>query len=207
MPSFKQYLGNDLKDDRSRDCVRIELGNFEEYIKDERLIHDMPEMLLSFRVDRQRVVGMDKGKVPKIITGVFSMYGTGLTSLENGPVEAKRYHANYNSISSLEYGPMKCEGFQAFNNDLISLEGIGRKYLKECKELDVGFNPFKSNLLGVFLVKGLDSLTLFQPSDVNGFVVELKKVCRIIYDHFEEKDLLECQEELISKGYKDYAKL
>lgn len=73
----------------------------------------------------------------------------------------------------------------------------------ECEELTFTGNMLniKDSVLGLLLIKGLTYLD---------FGIKNKKApwVQIIFNHFKgDKDVLECQEELIENGFKEYAKL
>lgn len=62
--------------------------------------------------------------------------------------------------------------------------------------------PIESNVLGLILIKNLEK---FSFEDFKG---EVHPVQNIINKHLKgSRDVLECQEELIENGYKQYAKL
>ena len=71
------------------------------------------------------------------------------------------------------------------------------------KQIDVinsafylGGNPIKSNILGLLQIKHLKTVKNSHPAFI------------ILSKHLNgDKDILECQEELISNGYKEFAKL
>jgi len=121
-----------------------------------------------------------------------------LTSLNHCPTRLEyMLECSDNKIKSLSHAPKHVEIFKANNNKIISLAGIGKKYLLECESIEIKENPITSNILGLFLVKGLKEI-----------IADRREVFDIVIKHFNKgKDILACQEELIAAGYKEYARL
>lgn len=62
----------------------------------------------------------------------------------------------------------------------------------------------KSNILGIMLIKNLKNIEFMFKTKTN----EYEEIENIINRHLKsDRDILECQEELIDKGFKQYAKL
>jgi hypothetical protein len=112
-----------------------------------------------------------------------------------------------NKLLDINHLPSLVETMYLDNTDITNLKGIGRDYIKSAQYISLVNCPdLKSNILGLLSVKNLEHLashTSFKP-DAN---VELDSVIRIIRKHLETKDILECQEELIEAGFKEFAKL
>lgn len=143
---------------------------------------------------------------PRIVRGQFSIIdGYNLTSLKGGPLEAQKFECSENRhLISLEGAPQIVhEYFDASFCKITSLEGIGRKYLKDCKELDVGGNPITSNILGVILIKNLEDFYC------DSQIFKSNKRFKKIFVDFNRNghQVLECQEWLIENGFKELAKL
>lgn len=136
-----------------------------------------------------------------IVNGIFSANGCDrLESLIGAPIEVIKEVDLFEckKLNSLEGIPKichsymrmsSCDSFTSFNNVHKFITGINSIfYLPESLE---------SNILGLLLIKKLD------------FCTGLKApVMDIMNRHLSSgKDVLECQEELIEKGFKEYAKL
>ena len=140
--------------------------------------------------------------VPQYVGGNFYCYKTDITSLEFVPQSVGGYfYCSSTNITSLEFAPKFVGGFfNCSSTNITSLKGIGKNYLKEVKGyINLNFcSELKSNMLGLMLVKGLQEIEF----STN------KQIEEIFNNHLEgEIDILDCQEELITKGYKEYAKL
>lgn len=120
---------------------------------------------------------------PKIINGIFNCSGVRLHSLEGSPLIVR---GNY----------------QADNNELTSLKDIHKQIKEIHGTFSVRHNPIISNILGVLLIKNLEFF------DISANHNDKIKINMIIDHHIQgDRDVLACQEELISAGYKEYAKL
>lgn len=108
------------------------------------------------------------------------------------------------------YNLQECHGDIAMSSVHIpSLQGIGKYFLKIIDDRMYVNTSIKSNILGLLLVKELSWV----------YVSTEKKFIRcscnsepfdIVNIHLHstvERDILECQEELITKNYQSYAKL
>ena len=138
---------------------------------------------------------------PQYVGGNFSCDTTDITSLKFAP---KHVGGNFNcgstKITSLEFVPQSVGGsFGCSDTKITSLKGIGKDYLKEVRG-EIYLNDcheLKSNMLGLMLVKGLLGI------EFNNNEIE-----EIFNRHLQgERDILDCQEELITNGFKEYAKL
>jgi hypothetical protein len=138
---------------------------------------------------------------PQYVEGHFSCVGTNIKSLRFAPhYVGASFSGSCTDITSLEFAPQYVGTyFYCVSTKITSLKGIGKDYLKE-----VGFiilndcHELKSNMLGLMLVKGLKGIEF----DNN------KEIEDIFNRHLSgERDILDCQEELITKGFKEYAKL
>jgi hypothetical protein len=85
--------------------------------------------------------------------------------------------------------------------NLISLSGI-HKHLLQCKNIIISGSITKNNFLGLLNIKKLEEVYTNDDYDYSG------NICEIINKHLQsDRDVLECQEELITNGYRHYAKL
>jgi hypothetical protein len=135
----------------------------------------------------------------------FNCRSTSITSLEFSPKIIDRWFICHNTkITSLDHAPLKCYGFACDGNNILHLKGIGRSYLKECFELWLP-ETIKSNILGLCQIKNLKTIYI---QDYNITVVksgDLYEAIEIVKKYLN-KDIDECQEELIQNGFNDYAK-
>lgn len=130
----------------------------------------------------------------------FNCNNANLTTLEGCPQHVKGgFYCGSNKLVSLEYAPKTVLGdVFAIGNQITSLTGIGKQYLREINGiLTITDNPIESHILGVLLIKNLES-----------FHFDYTSVQHIINNHLDHnRDILECREELIQAGFKEYAKL
>jgi hypothetical protein len=128
---------------------------------------------------------------------------SGCTSLISLKVSLENTHNFWchgcSSLTSLEGAPFKTYNFLGSGcTSLRSLEGIGKDYLKEVNDVfSISNTGIKSNILGLLKVRNLKAIS----------ITDDKKLEEIINRHLETKDIIECQEELIENGYKEFAKL
>ena len=120
------------------------------------------------------------------------------------------YCASRTGISDFSGFPSVIEAdFQCRGNDKItSLHDID-KHIKQINAdgqgkglFDVSMCEIKSNVLGVFKIKGVKSVYFDHWTED-----KLKKVTEIINKHLKTGDIFDCQEELIDAGLEEYAKL
>ena len=122
---------------------------------------------------------------PQIISGDFFCKDNRLITLNDGPTHVyKNYSASSNNIKTLK--------------DI-------HKHIRQIGEvLYLHNNPIQSHILGLLLIKELRKVY----SVGNTFFSTGNAIFEIINNHIgRDRDVLECQEELISAGYKEYAKL
>jgi hypothetical protein len=136
---------------------------------------------------------------PDKITGNFNCSGNSLETLLGAPRHiGGNFEANKNKLTSLEGLPNHVGGYIDISfNKIKSLKSIHKRIKYIGKGLVLLDNPIKSDILGLLLVSGN-----LHAVNADG------KVFDIINKHLGgDKDVLECQEELISNGFKEYAKL
>jgi len=131
----------------------------------------------------------------------FSCSHTKITSLEFAPQYVGGYFSCFGTkITTLEFAPQYVGGsFGCSDTKITSLKGIGKDYLKEVKGIIYlnDCHELKSNMLGLLLVKGLQRI-YFDNNEIE----------EIFNRHLQgERDILDAQEELITEGFKEYAKL
>ena len=106
-----------------------------------------------------------------------------------------------NQLTSLEFCPKEVGGnFYCSSNKLTSLADIHKRLKKINGIFYANDNPIKSNVIGLMLVAGCKEVWL-----------DNKEVEEILNKHlkspFGHLRLLECQEDLLSAGFEEYAKL
>lgn len=142
------------------------------------------------------------------VKGDFNCADTKITTLEGGPKKVmKDYYANRCQLTSLEGAPNFIGSeFMANSNFITSLEGIGKKYLREINGyLSMYNNPLKSNVLGLMLIKNIKSFQInYAPYRMDENIAA--KLQEIMNGHLRG-DIMECREELVQAGLKEFAKL
>ena len=110
------------------------------------------------------------------------------------------FSCSHTKITSLEFAPQYVGGsFGCSDTKITSLKGIGKDYLKEVKGIIYlnDCHELKSSMLGLMLVKELQRI-YFDNNEIE----------EIFNRHLQgERDILDCQEQLITEGFKEYAKL
>jgi len=139
---------------------------------------------------------------PEKVGGYFYCYNNKLTSLEFCPEKVGGdFWCSNNKLTSLEFCPKEVGGdFGCSDNQLTSLADI-HKHLKKMNGIfHAHNNPIKSNVIGLMLVAGCKEVDL-----------DNKEVMNIMNKHlnspFGHLRLLECQEELLSGGFEEWAEL
>jgi hypothetical protein len=147
---------------------------------------------------------------PEHVTGSFYNNRTFTKSLIGGPKFVGEDFDTGDIITSLEGAPIHVgHKFIMSSKYITSLEGIGNKFLCECEILRIETNSIKSNILGILLIKGLLLLMTDRIITTDTFISRPRCEALMIIDrHLNgDRDILACQEELISAGLKEYAKL
>jgi len=102
-----------------------------------------------------------------------------------------------NQLTSLEGAPSQVGGYFACSyNKLTSLVGI-HKIIKSCQEIYLSGNPIKEGGLGLLLIKDLEHIVSELPA--------LKIIDK--YLGKGKRGMIDCQQELIKAGYKEFAKI
>ena len=102
------------------------------------------------------------------------------------------------TLTSLDFAPEYVgDSFRAEDCGITSLHNI-HKYVKHIGEYFLlKENPIKSHVLGVLLIDGLKMIQM-----------DFKPVQHILNNHLKgDRDVFACQEELIDKGFDEYAQL
>lgn len=138
---------------------------------------------------------------PTTVGGIMYIYKNRLKSFEGAPKYiGKHFYVHDNEISSFEGAPRFVgANFILTRNKLDSLKGI-HKYVKQINGvLNVSENNVSSHVLGVLRIEGLEALVLDPPA---------KEVQDIINKHLAgDRNIFDCQEELIAAGCEEFAKL
>jgi len=170
------------------------MQNFKQFLKE----NELQDITIT---DEDLVNGKLTKQYPDIKAN-FYCYKTDITSLEFVPQSVGRDFSCFGTkITTLEFAPQYVgRDCSCSNTKITSLKGIGKNYLKEVRgTIYLNFcTRLESNMLGLLLVKGLRFIEFSNN----------KPIKYIFNNHLDgERDILECQEELITKGFKEYAKL
>ena len=139
---------------------------------------------------------------PKEVGDDFYGHNNKLTSLEFCPKEVGGdFGCSFNKLTSLEFCPKEVGGeFWCSFNKLTSLADIHKRLKKMNGIFYANYNPIKSNVIGLMLVAGCKEVKL-----------DNKEVMNIMNKHLPNTKghlgLLECQEELLSAGFEEWAEL
>lgn len=173
-----------------------------------------------------------EGWCPHTVTGGCDLSSNELTNLKGGPqVVGARFNVSHNNLTSLEGSPKQVDAFVAADNKLTTLEGVTPEigmYLdisnnkftslkdihKHLKKID-GFlvvqgNDIKSHVLGLFLIDGLSGISFGKKAQPWGVIVNeyLGHAHSNDLSAEDRKDvMIDCQHELIEKGYEELAQL
>jgi len=129
-----------------------------------------------------------------------------LISLLGSPrLVSGHFNASDNLLDSLEGIPQIINGSINLSNNpkLKSLSGIHKKLKSVGMEFLIP-ETIKTGILSLMMVKELKSVQLIGPKVIPG----LSDALKILNRHLrKDRDVLACQEELISAGFKEFAKL
>ena len=115
------------------------------------------------------------------------------------------YIGHINKLSNIQ----ESHGYVNFlNANITTLQGIGKEYFKVIDNNITCNTAIRSNILGLLLVKKLSHIIVSEKikfsrctGNIEPFIIVKKHLTTL------ERDILECQEELITKKYYQYAKL
>lgn len=115
------------------------------------------------------------------------------------------------NLESLEGGPMIVVGnvWIGICNELKTLSGVSKRFLKEIHGTFSFPDSIESSILGVLNIRGLTNFSEINSPNTDTIQGEMNfNAMRILQQHFRHgKDVLDCQEEMIQSGLKEYAKL
>jgi len=139
---------------------------------------------------------------PEKVSGNFYCSDNQLTSLEFCPKEVGgNFRCSGNQLTSLEFCPKEVGGnFRCSFNKLTSLADIHKRLKKMDGIFYADGNPIKSNVIGLMLVAGCKEV------DLDNDEVE-KIMNKHMKSPFGHLRLLECQEDLLSAGFEEWAEL
>lgn len=134
-----------------------------------------------------------------------------LSSWKGIPNMTYRIDADECAFTSLEGCPQVMhDSLEVQGNKITNLKGIGKNYLRHCYgRIELQNNPVESHVLGLMNVIGLMRVEFIPTSlDDHPLTIPLIQLTKIANDHLRgSKDFLDFQEDLISAGLKDYAKM
>jgi len=124
------------------------------------------------------------------------------------PTYALLLFREFNYIKDLEGITPIINGDLFIQDKKLSLENI-HKHIKTLNGQIVLNYQYEGPLLGTLLVNGLTRIGCVQYGITNGTKLhEFIKIAKIINNRLQSnRDVLECQEELITSGYNEYAKI
>ena len=198
MQSFKEFIGEEKPKDYSLEWDVDSFGKMAYYRK-KLGFGDIIDNMVANDLSLRSLEGS-----PTIVRQSFNVADNMLkmNGLKGGPIDVFIYTCRGCELTSLEGAPERCNTFNAVSNHISSLEGIGKRYLKECKILLLSINPLESNFLGLLRVKELTQFKIKGNELARPWVA-----ANIINDHLQGKrDVDDCFEELTRKGFKEYAK-
>jgi hypothetical protein len=134
--------------------------------------------------------------------GTFNGELLKLTSLQGAPAVVDGYcYVSQNYLTSLEYAPAIIKGsFHCSWNSLTSLKDVHKIFKQINGTFFAHRNPIKSHVLGLLLIKGLES-AYFE----NEMLDEI--LGRHLPNKIGNKGVLACQSELLDAGLDDFAQL
>jgi hypothetical protein len=193
------------------------MQNFKQYLKENILNPRFEKLCKKYSGGKFYCSGLQlqslKGCPKKIISqsvysGWFDCSHNQLSSLEFGPETVEgSYIADNNFLTDVKFLP-KSIGVTSSNNiyihdnQIVTLEGIQKTSFNKSNGTVVLYgNPIKSNILGLLLVKNMSNIQ-FNKEDIGAQALQI-----VQQNLLKNKDILECQEELIEAGLKEYAKL
>jgi hypothetical protein len=123
--------------------------------------------------------------------------------------DALIFNRNHEKIKTLEgITPIIYGGLVFFNQVDINLTNI-HKHIKLLQgQISLNYK-YRGPLLGTLLTNGLTRIGYYRYGNSKKDDIEyFNRLTTIVNNHLQtNRDILECQEELITNGYKDYAKL
>ena len=134
----------------------------------------------------------------------FNVGNNQITSLVGGPkfISAEMI-VSANHLTDLIGAPLICNrDFDCQFNKITHLKGIGKDYLKECGEIIISDEYITGNILGLLLIKNFKHFTGVSDQE-QGWL----RISRQYWNGTRDNDVLECKEELMNKGYREYARL
>ena len=160
----------------------------------------VPGSLIGLRFGSQVITEKTKNQVWQ---REFDCSHENLTSLKGSPKEVKgTFNCGHNKLTSLEGAPSIVDGHFVCrdNYELTSLEGV-HKIIKEIKGVFYAHHTkIKSHVLGLLLIKGIRNVEL-DDQEVENILN------KYLPNHKGNSEVFACQNELIDKGFDEYAQL
>lgn len=146
--------------------------------------------------------------IPKKIPGGFSVHKSNLTSLKGIPEVINGSCgislSKDNPMTEIDYLPKTIKEYFVLSGNFKTLKNIHKKCSSIGQEFAIECN-IESNILGLLLIKNVEVFNSGLMSRQ-----EFTDALKIINKHYKRDgsgDVLECQEELIENGLKEFAKL
>jgi len=163
-------------------------------------LHGSPKVCNSASITSNKKLRSLIGGPQSAETSYFC-YSNSLESLQGAPETVKNFHCHDNNLKTFMHAPKKVDlSFFGANNPVTSLRGIGIDYLCYVGgKLRLTNLKVTSHALGLMLIKGRPQII----ADFPGFEI----IEKYLAADREQEQLIECQHELIEKGFEDLAQL
>ena len=140
------------------------------------------------------------------ISGMKYYYATNnelISPLKGAPEKLQVFHVSKNKLTTFEGMPNDIITLAITSNPIIQISGIS-KHIKILENLHIDFID-NVGYLELFKFKDFKKIDFGH----DNHIINLKSVETILNKHFKspEHDMLECQEEFITNGLKQFAKL
>ena len=131
--------------------------------------------------------------------------GLNINSFAGMPDKLDSCNISRNPITSLDEFPSQCKVITAIDCKIKSIKDIDKK-ISYCEKLYLAGNPIEGGVLSLLKINGLKEISLGDVLDRRGS--DLRAVAHIIQKHLRsDRDIMDCQDELIDAGFESYAKL
>ena len=179
------------------------MQSFKEFLDEEKIY---PKSFKAFTLD-----GVEKICQYRKVNGSLTIADVDdfFTDLENFPstVTGRFDIMRCDKLTSLEGGPLIVEADVTISTcpNLTTLAGIGKRYLKEIHGTFGITTSITSNILGILTIKHLENFYFFPKTPSTQRTNDAANILKLHFDG--DKDIMECHEELVKAGLKEYAKL
>ena len=153
---------------------------------------------------------------PVWVSGNYNTGNNSLTSLVGAPDAVGNFYCANNRLSNFEGLPTKIVGqLNMSGNKITSLQGIHKHFKNGFIAGDIYIDVMHSHILGLILIPGLTevNLGLINVNVTNThsstiFCFQMFRAIEIINNHLEgDRDVIDCQQDLINAGFKALAQL